>query len=127
MVFGIGTDIVDIRRIERIMNMYKAHFLKRVFTPSEIEYCLKAQRPAGRFAKRFAAKEAFFKALGSGFADGISWKNVEVVKNDSSRPDIIVSGNALEKLNNMVYNHQVLLSLSDDYPYAIAYVVIGSK
>lgn len=124
MILGIGTDIVDIRRIERMMTLHQTHFLKRVFTADEQEYCLRSKRPAHRFAKRFAAKEAFLKALGTGFSGGVSWLDVAVVGNNGRQPEIAVSGKALEKLDAIAKSSRIFLSLSDDYPYAIAYVVI---
>lgn len=125
MIFGIGTDIVDIRRIERMMVLHKNHFMERVFTKAEQEYCLKSTKPAHRFAKRFAAKEAFFKALGSGLSDGMSWVDVEVVNfKNNYKPELNITGKALTKMQEICGSRKVFVSLSDDYPYAIAYVII---
>lgn len=126
MIFGIGTDIIDIRRIERLMAINQRSFLDRVFTTAEVEYCTRTNSPAHRFAKRFAAKEAFFKALGSGFSDGVTWKDVEILNNidKKNKPEIFLTGRALEKIKELAGDYRIFLSLSDDYPYAVAYVLI---
>lgn len=135
MIFGIGNDICDITRIERSLARFGAAFEERVFTEGERA---KARRRAGggkrnglasTYAKRFAAKEAFGKALGTGVGagGGIYWRDIEVVNLPSGKPTIALSGGAKAALDYITPKGQqavIHLSLVDEYPHAQAFVVI---
>ncbi len=132
MIIGIGSDIVDIRRIEDILNRHGKRFEKRCFTQDEQELA-KKRRSSGlnayhsTYAKRFAAKEACVKALGTGFIDDIKYKDINVIHDKSGQPFIELRGAALRKLNSLIpqnMNPHIHLSLSDELPYAQAFVVI---
>lgn len=96
MVCGVGIDLVDINRIERVTEKWGEAFLNRVYRAGEIEYCTGHAHPARHFAARFAAKEAFLKSLGIGLFEGVKLKDVEVVVLESGRPELSLHGRALE-------------------------------
>jgi holo-[acyl-carrier protein] synthase len=122
MILGIGCDICDINRIEKLIESQKEKFLKRVFTFSERERSLKKHHPAASFAKIFAAKEALVKALGE--ATDISWQDIEVVKNQHGRPEVMLHGPAHQTAMRLAdSNYSLHLSLSDEPPYAMAYAI----
>jgi len=127
LVLGLGNDIVDIRRIEAILERWGERFINRVFTPIEIE---KAEKRAGRaatYAKRFAAKEACCKALGTGIRMGVNWRAMGVVNLSTGQPTLELKDGALERLQSFTPSGmaaQVSLTLTDDYPYAQAVVLI---
>ncbi|MDG1287691.1 MAG: holo-ACP synthase [Rickettsiales bacterium] len=134
MMIGTGHDMTDIRRIEKSLARFGERFENRVFTPTEQA---KAQRRKGggernglasTYAKRFAAKEACAKALGTGFREGVFHKDMGVVNLPSGKPTLELSGGALAKLNQLVdmrrYKPVIHLTLSDEYPYAQAHVII---
>ena len=125
-IFGIGTDIVNIKRIEKSIRMNGNRFKNKIFTKKEILYCENKKNPASFYAKRFAAKEAFTKALGTGIRKNISFKNIEISNNRYGKPIIILSGSVdgflKKKIRNKKYN--IYLSLSDDKPWAQATVII---
>jgi len=123
MIYGIGTDIVQISRMEKTLQKWGDRFLRRVFTDAEIEYCRDKATPAARFALRFAAKEAFLKALGLGVSQGLSLNHVEVVKNSRGRPKLNLHGKTKELCEGKGIRRS-FLSLSDDGLYAIAMVVL---
>lgn len=122
MILGIGCDICDIRRIEKIFKENREAFIKKVFCASEIERLSKRTLPESGFAKVFAAKEAVVKALG--ITENISWQDIEILKNANGRPMVKLSG-AAEELAISLANgaYEIHLSLSDEYPYAMAYVI----
>ena len=126
-IFGIGTDIVNIKRIEKSIRMNGNRFKNKIFTKKEILYCENKKNPASFYAKRFAAKEAFTKALGTGIRKNISFKNIEISNNRYGKPIIILSGSVdgflKKKIRNKKYN--IYLSLSDDKPWAHATVIIS--
>lgn len=127
MIIGIGTDICDIRRIENILEKFGKRFEVKTFTKTEREYCNHKSGPAGYFAKRFAAKEATAKALASKNSGALSWHDVEVINDPSGRPVIHLHGKAEKRLTQWTpkgYTARVHVSLSDDYPFAQALVVI---
>jgi len=123
MIIAVGTDIVDVSRIQRALNNPRTgdRFGKRIFTPEEIEYCTKRRRSEESFAARFAAKEAVMKALGKGFGEGIGWREIEVAR-ETGRPVVVLHGNARERAKalGIIRWH---LSLSHTDTHAIAYVV----
>jgi holo-[acyl-carrier protein] synthase len=127
MILGIGSDLIDIRRIERTIERFGDRFLDRVFTPAERA---RSDRRAARvesYAKRFAAKEACSKALGTGFRRGVYWRDLGVVNLPSGRPTLVLTGAALEHLRAMTppgMNVRIDLTLTDEPPLAQAFVVI---
>jgi|TARA_B110000438_G_C15639940_1_gene574852 holo-[acyl-carrier protein] synthase len=128
-IFGIGTDIVSIKRIKKSLKLHGSKFKKRVFTNKEIKYCEKKSNPSAFFAKRFAAKEALSKAIGIGISKGLNLKDIEVLNDFKGKPSIQLNGKAKiivkKKINNKKYN--VHLSLSDDEPWAIATVIVSYR
>tara|TARA_Y100000590_G_C15365082_1_gene880436 strand:+ start:325 stop:717 length:393 start_codon:yes stop_codon:yes gene_type:complete len=125
-IFGIGTDIVNIKRMEKSLKRHGNKFKIKIFSKDEISYCEKKKNPASYFAKRFAAKEAFVKALGTGINKSISFNNIEVFNDIYGKPSIKLNMkiNKLlkEKIKKKRYN--IYLSLSDDKPWAQATVII---
>lgn len=126
MIQGVGTDLVDVARLQRAAARHGARLLARVFTPAEIEYCHSQSRPFESFAARFAAKEAFFKALGTAARDGISWQDMEVRRDGRSRPELVLHGRARE-LADARGVVQVHVSLSHTAHYATAMVVLEAR
>ncbi|MEW6517611.1 MAG: holo-ACP synthase [candidate division FCPU426 bacterium] len=123
MVIGVGLDIQEIARLERAIERSGAAFLRKTFTPAEIAYCRRQKRSGQHFCGRFCAKEAFFKALGTGWARGVKWTEVEVVRNRTGRPQLRLSGRAQE-LSRRAGVKRNWLSLSHSYGYAAATVVL---
>jgi len=123
MIYGIGIDMVEISRIERALERWGDPFLRRVFTQAEIEYCHHGVPRASRFALRFAAKEAFSKALGLGFRDGLGLRHIEVVRGPNGRPHLSLHGRAKELCERHGIKNS-FLSLSDNGLYGIAVVVL---
>tara|TARA_Y100000590_G_scaffold39149_1_gene41938 strand:- start:3182 stop:3577 length:396 start_codon:yes stop_codon:yes gene_type:complete len=128
-IFGIGTDIVNIKRIDRSLKKHGNLFKKRIFSKKEILYCDKKKSSSSFYAKRFAAKEAFCKALGTGISKGINLKNIEVSNNLSGKPSILLSGNLTKILKKRIRSkkYNIYLSLSDDQPWAQATVIISYR
>ncbi|WP_426957675.1 holo-ACP synthase [Muricoccus radiodurans] len=131
MILGLGNDIVDIRRIERVLERHGERFLERVFTEAERAKAERrqGQMRTGTYAKRFAAKEAASKALGTGFRAGVFWRDLGVVNLPSGQPTLRMTGGAAERLAAMVpagHAPQVHLTMTDEYPYAEAVVVISA-
>lgn len=127
MIIGIGTDLVEIIRIETLLNQKGERFLDRIFTPSEQKRGLKSAHPASSLAKRFAAKEAVVKALGTGFRNGISLQDIEVTNEPQGKPMIVLTGKARETLDSLTPSHYIAslhLSLSDTQTHALAFVLI---
>ena len=126
MIYGNGIDIIDIDRIRRVIDKYGNRFIKRCFSISEIERSEKRINSVESYAKRYAAKEACAKALGTGLARGVFWKDIEVENNKYGKPMIKLNGKGKEIFKNMNKNSnmQIELSLSDEKKYAIANVTI---
>ncbi len=128
MIIGIGSDICVISRIEKSLQRFGSRFENRCFSPNEIKRA--NARPllrAGTFAKRFAAKEAFSKAIGTGMRRGVAWRDIEVANDKSGKPSLILHNGAkqnLERITPVGHKTNVLLSMTDDYPYAMAFVII---
>jgi|SRR6056297_12295 len=121
MIYGIGIDIVEIKRIRNLLDRWQEKFLHRVFTEKEIEYCQKKSNPSSHYAVRFAAKEATGKMFGTGLGN-IGWKDIEVLHKDNGNPYLNFRNNAeKEIINNNIKN--VHLSLSHEKKYAVAQVV----
>jgi len=127
MIIGIGNDLTDIRRIEAVLEKHGSRFMQRVFTPVEQAKANSRAAKAATLAKRFAAKEACAKALGTGIYQGIFFKDIGVVNLPSGQPTLELTGAAFEKLQAMMpagMRPQIHLTLTDDYPYAQAFVII---
>ncbi len=130
MIIGIGNDLVDIRRIQKALERHGGRFERRCFTEHEIEKANSvsdAARYCGIYAKRFAAKEACAKALGTGFSGGVNMCDIGVVEDENGRPCLQLSGGANERLEAIIPEGMMPhlhLSLSDEPPYAQAFVVI---
>tara|TARA_B100000029_G_scaffold415159_1_gene418799 strand:- start:13 stop:405 length:393 start_codon:yes stop_codon:yes gene_type:complete len=126
-IFGIGTDIVNIKRMEKSLNKYGNNFKKRIFSKNEINYCENKKNPSSFYAKRFAAKEAFSKALGTGIKGNIIFKNIEILNNKKGKPSIKLKGYVDTFLKKKIKNkkYHIHLSLSDDKPWAQATVIIS--
>ena len=129
MILGIGTDIIDIRRIKKVINKYNHKFKKRCFIENEIKLCESRYRTAESYAKRYAAKEACAKALGTGLARGVFWKDIEVQNNKFGKPKIKLHNQALKFLKKLTKSNDcsIEVSLSDEKNYAIANVIIYGK
>jgi len=123
MVYGIGVDIVQISRMENVLRRWGDRFVHRVFTKAEAAICLKRAFPPSSFALRFAAKEAFSKAIGLGMRKGIYWRDIEVFHFPGGRPGLRLSGRSHEicQENDIYHSH---LSLSDEGDYGVAMVVL---
>ncbi len=113
MIFGIGIDIIEIERIEKLLQKSEERFLSRIFTDEEQTYCNRMARRAANYAARFAAKEAFVKALGTGFSQGISWRDISIRNEKSGKPVLVLTGIALEIYKEYgILNSNVSLSHS---------------
>lgn len=132
MILGIGSDICDIRRIERLYGRFGEAFLHRVFTRTEIENAgdfTDPQRIFGYYAKRYAAKEACAKALGSGVGSQVAFRQMEILRQPNGKPVLRLLGEGLSTLNALTppgMRAKIDVSLSDDYPMALAFVVISA-
>lgn len=123
----LGLDLVDVARIEQLLQRHGARFKEKTFTEGEQIYCERAACPAIHYAARFAAKEAVAKALGTGFAEGVSWKDIEVGRRESGEPYILLHGSAAEKSRRLGVQ-QITLSLTHTQSTAAASVVmLGSS
>lgn len=126
MIAGIGTDISAIERFQRFVAEKNEALLRRIFTERERSLCSSRRNSATCFAARFAAKEAFLKALGTGLADGISWQDMEVVRNEQGKPDLLLSGRAEEIFRERKLG-RIFLSLSHDGGCAVAMVILEAE
>ena len=124
-IFGIGTDIANINRIKK--SLKNKNFINRLFNKNEIKKCNNQKNKANCYAKRFAAKEAFSKALGTGISQGINFKEIIVYNIKSGKPGIRLLGNTKKIVKKMINKKRIniFLSLSDDKPFAVATVVIS--
>jgi len=123
MIYGIGIDLVTIRRMGRVIDRWGKRFIDRIFTAQEINFCFQGTKSVSSLALRFAAKEAFSKAIGLGMRKGIRWQDIEIVQNPSGRPDLNVTGKALSfcRKEGII---RWYVSLSDEGDYGIAVVVL---
>jgi holo-[acyl-carrier protein] synthase len=129
MILGIGNDIIDIRRVERTIERYGERFLERVFTEIERRKCDGRSMRAASYAKRFAAKEACAKALGTGFRYGVFWRDMGVVNLPSGRPTLELTGGAARALARLTpegHDVRIDLTITDDFPTAQAIVIISA-
>ena len=128
MILGLGNDIIDIRRIERIIDRYGERFLGRVFTDTERRKSDARANRAASYAKRFAAKEACAKALGTGLRSGVFWRDMGVVNLRSGRPTMWLTGGAAAQLKRLTppgFEARIDVTLTDDFPQAQAVVLIS--
>ena len=129
MIIGIGNDIIDIRRIEKTIERYGERFLVRVFTEIERERSDRRRLRAASYAKRFAAKEACAKALGTGLRRGVFWRDMGVVNLPSGRPTLALTGGAARQLSEITpggLSPKIDLTITDDFPLAQAIVIISA-
>ena len=127
MILGIGTDLANIDRIQKTLYRYGDRFRNRVFSKREQDKAWSRQDEAGTYAKRWAAKEACSKALGTGLRMGISWRDMTVSNLKSGQPTMTVTGWAKKRLDELTpegYRSTIFISLTDDHPWAQAFVVI---
>jgi len=127
VIVGVGSDLSDIRRIEKSLQRFGDRFRQRVFTEIERTRSDRKGDPASSYAKRFAAKEACAKALGTGMRAGVFWRDMGVVNMRSGQPTMALTGGALERLKAITpagMRAVIHLSLTDDHPYAQAFVII---
>lgn len=130
MIIGIGTDLANIDRIARTLDRFGDRFRNRVFTPGEQRKAERRRDTAGTYAKRWAAKEACSKALGTGLRMGISWKDMAVSNLPTGQPVMQVTGWAQERLNDLTPEGMqavIHVTLTDDHPWAQAFVVIEAR
>ncbi len=123
VIVGTGIDIVDISRFDRFVEERNTLLLQRIFTPHEQEYCEARKKSAQHYALRFAAKEAFLKALGTGLRQGLTWRDMEVVNDGYGKPELRLSGEA-ERLFACKGMKRCFLSLSHDGNCAVASVIL---
>jgi len=129
MILGLGNDIIDIRRIEATLDRYGDRFLTRIFTDVERAKSDRRRLRAASYAKRFAAKEACAKALGTGIRDGVFWRDMGVVNQPTGRPTMSLTGGAARRLARLVpngYEARIDLTITDDFPQAQALVIISA-
>lgn len=129
MIIGIGSDLTDIRRIEKTLARFGDRFVQRTFTEVEQKKSEGRRLRAPSYAKRFAAKEACAKALGTGLRQGVFWRDMGVVNQRSGKPTMALTGGALERLKSITppgMRAQIDLSITDEYPLAQAFVIISA-
>jgi holo-[acyl-carrier protein] synthase len=131
IIIGIGSDLCNIERIAKSVDRFGDRFLNRVFT--DLERAKAEARPftrAGTYAKRFAAKEAFSKAVGTGFARGVFMKDIGVANQKGGKPTIVATGGAKQRLDDLTppgHAAEILLTMTDDFPFAQAFVIITAS
>jgi holo-[acyl-carrier protein] synthase len=133
MILGIGSDLIDIRRVEKVIERHGARFIDRIFTEAEqAKAARRAQAPrslVATYAKRFAAKEACAKALGTGIREGVWWRDMGVVNLPGGRPTMRLTGGALARLETLLppgHEARIDLTITDDWPLAQAFVIISA-
>ena len=127
MIIGLGSDMIDIRRIESTLSRFGTRFTNRVFTDVERTKSERRKERAASYAKRFAAKEACSKALGTGLRKGVFWRDMGVVNAPSGKPTMELTGGALDRLNALMpkgYVPHIHITITDDHPWASATVII---
>jgi len=128
MILGIGSDLVDCRRIEKVVQRFETRFINRVFTLQEQARVSRRTEQIAGYAKLFAIKEAVLKAIGTGLTGGIVWHDIEVFREAKQAPQAIVSGMALEFIKKQTptgYKAHIHISVSDEWPYAQAFAIIN--
>jgi holo-[acyl-carrier protein] synthase len=130
MIIGIGSDLCDIRRIEKVLERHRERFLNRVFTPTERARAERRANPIPTYAKRFAAKEACAKALGTGFRNGVFFRDLGVANLPSGKPTMRLTGGALARLEAITppgHTATIDVTITDEYPLAQAFVIISAE
>ncbi|MEE2654751.1 MAG: holo-ACP synthase [Pseudomonadota bacterium] len=130
MILGIGTDIIDIRRIERALDRFGDRFLQRIFTDVEQRKSEKRMNRVESYAKRFAAKEACSKALGTGFRQGVFWRDIGVINLKGGKPTMVLTGGAADRLAMITpkgMSTKIDLSMTDEPPIAQASIIISAQ
>ena len=123
MIYGIGVDIVKISRFERALERWGHRLRDRVFTPQELSICHNKAHPGRHLALRFAAKEAFLKALGIGMFQGVAWNEIEIINDPLGRPHMKVRGKA-EKICREKGIQEIFVSISHEHEYGVAHVLV---
>ena len=129
MIIGIGNDLIDIRRIERTLDRFGDRFIQRIFTPLEQKRAERRRNRVATYAKRFAAKEACSKALGTGFRKGVFWRDLGVINLPGGKPSMELTGGALKRLHELTpagMKAQIDLTLTDEPPLGQALVIISA-
>lgn len=121
MIKGLGTDIIEIDRIEKVVSQYGQKFLDRLFTSHEQEYCKKYRNPIQHYAGRFAAKEAISKALGSGISKELAWTDIEIINDEQGKPQVYLS----PEVRSHFSDPTIHLSISHSKKYATAVAIIN--
>ena len=127
MIIGLGSDLIDIRRIEKSLDRFGDRFIQRIFTDIEQAKSERRRERAASYAKRFAAKEACSKALGTGLSNGVFWRDMGVVNLPSGQPTMKLTNGALKRLHSMMpegMEPSIHLTITDDFPLAQAFVII---
>lgn len=127
MIIGIGSDLIDINRVEKVLERHGERFIQRVFTPIEIRKSERRRMRAASYAKRFAAKEACAKALGTGMSAGVFWRDMGVVNLPSGKPTMALTGGAAKRLESLLpAGHRAVIhvTITDEFPLAQAFVMI---
>lgn len=129
MIIGIGNDLIDIRRIENTLERFGDRFIQRIFTPTEQQRSERRKQRAASYAKRFAAKEACSKALGTGLRQGVFWRDMGVANLRSGKPTMALTNGAKERLDKITpkgMTPQIDVTITDDFPLAQAFVIISA-
>ncbi|PSH63471.1 MULTISPECIES: holo-ACP synthase [Phyllobacterium] len=127
MIIGVGSDLIDIRRIEKTLERHGQRFIDRVYTPVEQTKSERRKQRAASYAKRFAAKEACAKALGTGLSRGVFWRDMGVVNLPSGAPTMQLTNGAARRLSAIIpsgYTSRIHVTITDDFPLAQAFVII---
>ena len=126
-ILGTGIDIIDIYRLEKLLLKKKSHFKNKIFTKKEIAYCEKKSNLLNCYSKRFAAKEAFVKALGTGFRNNINFKDIEVLNDHYGKPYLKINKKIIKKIKTLfkIKKFNIFLSISDEKKYAISSIIIS--
>jgi holo-[acyl-carrier protein] synthase len=130
MILGVGSDLIDIRRIEKTIERFGDKFLDRIFTETERRRCDRRNNRVASYARRFAAKEAAAKALGTGFRRGVFWRDLGVVNLPSGQPSMLLTGGALKRLEAITpagMAAHLALTITDEPPLAQALVIITAE
>jgi holo-[acyl-carrier protein] synthase len=127
MIVGIGNDLIDIRRVEKTLDRYGERFVGRIFTETERRKSDRRRERAASYAKRFAAKEACAKALGTGMSAGVFWRDMGVVNLPSGKPTMALTGGAARRLTALLppgHRPEIHVTITDDFPMAQAFIII---
>ncbi|MBD20349.1 MAG: holo-ACP synthase [Rhodospirillaceae bacterium] len=130
MILGVGTDIIDIRRLERVLERFEERFLNRIYTDFERQKSENRKNRVASYAKRFAAKEACSKALGTGFRQGVFWRDMGVMNLKGGKPTVVLTGGAAIRLADITpagMTSKIDISMTDEPPIAEAFVIISAQ